>query len=390
MNVVSKYVKADLHLDNQSFGYILGAFSLAYALFELPTGILGDRLGPRKILTRVVFWWSGFTALTGTAFGFVYLLIVRFLFGVGEAGAYPNASIVISRWFPAVEVGRAQSVIWAAGRIGGALTPLLVIPLVHTFGWRYAFFILGVVGSAWALVWYFWFRDNPAEHTGITSQEIEEIESARRQAPVSHKISWQTIIRNPNIWVLMLMCHLFFYASYFFTNWSSTYFQEGRQMSEDQAKNFVSLSYFLGAIGCLVGGFASDILSEKLGLKLGRRIVGIAGLGLSSICFLAAGLTIDNETAGYLLALCVFLKDLTLPVAFAVCVDIGKRNSGTVTGAMNFAGQMGGFFITIIFGIIVQQTGNFNFPLFLIAGCLIVASGLWFFIDPTKEIVSTD
>jgi sugar phosphate permease len=390
MNVVSKYVKADLHLDNQSFGYILGAFSLAYALFELPTGILGDRLGPRKILTRVVFWWSGFTALTGTAFGFVYLLIVRFLFGVGEAGAFPNASIVISRWFPAVEVGRAQSVIWAAGRIGGALTPLLVIPLVHTFGWRYAFFILGVVGSAWALVWYFWFRDNPAEHSGITSQEIEEIESARRQAPVSHKISWQTIIRNPNIWVLMLMCHLFFYASYFFTNWSSTYFQEGRQMSEDQAKNFVSLSYFLGAIGCVVGGFASDILSEKLGLKLGRRIVGIAGLGLSSICFLAAGLTIDNETSGYLLALCVFLKDLTLPVAFAVCVDIGKRNSGTVTGAMNFAGQMGGFFITIIFGIIVQQTGNFNYPLFLIAGCLIVASGLWFFIDPTKEIVSTD
>lgn len=390
MNVVSKYVKADLHLNNQSFGYILGAFSLAYALFELPTGILGDRIGPRKILTRVVFWWSGFTALTGTAFGFFYLLIVRFLFGVGEAGAYPNASIVISRWFPAVEVGRAQSVIWAAGRIGGALTPLLVIPLVHTFGWRYAFFILGVVGSAWAMVWYFWFRDNPAEHKGITPQEIEEIESARRQAPVSHKISWQTIIRNPNIWILMLMCHLFFYASYFFTNWSSTYFQEGRHMSEDQAKNFVSLSYFLGAIGCVVGGFASDIFSKKFGLKLGRRIVGVAGLGSSSICFLAAGITTNNETVGYLLALCVLLKDLTLPVAFAVCVDIGKRNSGTVTGAMNFAGQMGGFFITIIFGTIVQQTGNFNYPLFLIAACLIVASGLWFFIDPTKEIVSTD
>jgi MFS transporter, ACS family, glucarate transporter len=390
MNVVSKYVKADLHLDNQSFGYILGAFSLAYALFELPTGILGDRIGPRKILTRVVFWWSSFTALTGTAFGFVYLLIVRFLFGAGEAGAYPNASIVISRWFPAVEVGRAQSVIWAAGRIGGALTPLLVIPLVHTFGWRYAFFILGVVGSAWAMVWYFWFRDNPAEHKGITPQEIEEIESARRQAPISHKISWQTIIRNPNIWILMLMCHLFFYASYFFTNWSSTYFQEGRHMNEDQAKNFVSLSYFLGAIGCVVGGFASDIFSKKFGLKLGRRIVGVAGLGSSSICFLAAGITTNNETAGYLLALCVLLKDLTLPVAFAVCVDIGKRNSGTVTGAMNFAGQMGGFFITIIFGTIVQQTGNFNYPLFLIAACLIVASGLWFFIDPTKEIVSTD
>jgi ACS family glucarate transporter-like MFS transporter len=387
MNVVSKYVKEDLDLDNQSFGYILGAFSLAYALFELPTGILGDRIGPRKVLTRVVLWWSGFTALTGTAFGFVYLLIVRFLFGMGEAGAYPNASIAIARWFPAVEVGRAQSVIWAAGRIGGALTPLLVIPLVHLVGWRMAFFILGVVGSIWAAAWYYWFRDNPSEHKGITQKEIEEIESARKNAPISHKIHWKTIIKNPNIWLLMIMCHLFFYASYFFTNWSSTYFQEGRMMTEDQTKNFISLSYFLGAIGCIVGGFASDFLSKKFGLKLGRRIVGVAGLGLSSICFLGAGMTTDNQLAGYLLALCVFLKDLTLPVAFAVCVDIGKRNAGTVTGAMNFAGQMGGFFITIIFGTIVQQTGNFNYPLFLIAGCLIVASALWFFIDPTKEIV---
>jgi len=387
MNVVSKYVKEDLDLDNQSFGYILGAFSLAYALFELPTGILGDRIGPRKVLTRVVLWWSGFTALTGTAFGFVYLLIVRFLFGMGEAGAYPNAAIAIARWFPAVEVGRAQSVIWAAGRIGGALTPLLVIPLVHLVGWRMAFFILGIVGSIWAAAWYYWFRDNPSEHKGITAEEIEEIESARKNAPISHKIHWKTIIKNPNIWLLMIMCHLFFYASYFFTNWSSTYFQEGRMMTEDQTKNFISLSYFLGAIGCIVGGFASDFLSKKFGLKLGRRIVGVAGLGLSSICFLGAGMTTDNQLAGYLLALCVFLKDLTLPVAFAVCVDIGKRNAGTVTGAMNFAGQMGGFFITIIFGTIVQQTGNFNYPLFLIAGCLIVASALWFFIDPTKEIV---
>jgi MFS transporter, ACS family, glucarate transporter len=387
MNVVSKYVKEDLNLDNQSFGYILGAFSLAYALFELPTGILGDRIGPRKVLARVVLWWSGFTALTGTAFGFVYLLIVRFLFGMGEAGAYPNASIAIARWFPAVEVGRAQSVIWAAGRIGGALTPLLVIPLVHLVGWRMAFFILGVVGSIWAAAWYFWFRDNPSEHKGITQKEIDEIESARKNAPISHKIHWKTIIKNPNIWLLMIMCHLFFYASYFFTNWSSTYFQEGRMMTEDQTKNFISLSYFLGAIGCIVGGFASDFLSKKFGLKLGRRIVGVAGLGLSSICFLGAGMTTDNQLAGYLLALCVFLKDLTLPVAFAVCVDIGKRNAGTVTGAMNFAGQMGGFFITIIFGTIVQQTGNFNYPLFLIAGCLIVASALWLFIDPTKEIV---
>ena len=386
MNVVSKYVKEDLELNNQSFGYILGAFSLAYALFEMPTGILGDRIGPRKVLTRVVFWWSGFTALTGSAFGFVHLLIVRFLFGVGEAGAYPNTSIAISRWFPAVEVGRAQSVIWSAGRIGGALTPLLIIPLVHLVGWRFSFVLLGIVGAIWATAWYFWFKDSPEDFSGISDEEKAEILDGRKETQEHQKLDWQTILKNKNVWMLMLMCHLFFYASYFFTNWSSTYFQEGRGMSEDQTKNFISLSYFLGAIGCIIGGFTSDILSKKLGLKLGRRIVGVTGLGLSSICFLFAGLVKDNQMAGYLLALCVLLKDLTLPVAFAVCVDIGKKNSGAVTGAMNFAGQMGGFFITIIFGNIVHLTHNFNYPLFLISGCLIVASSLWFFIDPTQAL----
>ncbi|WP_020595060.1 MFS transporter [Spirosoma panaciterrae] len=386
MNVVSKYVKDDLGLDNEQFGWILGAFSLSYALFEIPTGTLGDKTGPRRVLTRVVFWWSGFTALTGTAFNFLYLLIVRFLFGAGEAGAYPNASIVIARWFPAVEVGRAQSVIWAAGRLGGALTPLLVIPLVHYAGWRWAFGILGIVGVLWAIGWYAWFRDDPAEQKGITEAEVQEIESGRRIKQTDHRIPWTTIIRNPDLWALMLMCHLFFYGSYFFTNWSSVYFQEGRGLSEDQTKNFISLSYFLGAIGCLVGGGLSDALTKRYGLKIGRRAVGLGGLGLSSLFFLLAGLTTDNEQAGYLLATCVLMKDLALPVAFAVCVDMGQRNSGTVAGSMNFAGQLGGFFITILFGIIVKQTHNFNYPLFMIAGCLLVSALLWLRIDPTKPV----
>ncbi|WP_420148672.1 MFS transporter, partial [Spirosoma sp.] len=274
MNVVSKYVKTDLQLDNEQFGWILGAFSLAYALFEIPTGALGDKIGPRRVLTRVVLWWSGFTALTGTAFNFLYLLVVRFLFGIGEAGAYPNASIVIARWFPAVEVGRAQSAIWAAGRLGGSLTPLVVIPLVHAVGWRWAFAVLGMLGVLWATVWYLWFRDEPAHKTGISDTEVQEIEAGRSGKPTDHSIPWTTIIRNPDLWSLMLMCHLFFYGSYFFTNWSSVYFQEGRGLNEDQTKNFISLSYFLGAIGCLVGGVLSDALTKRYGLKIGRRAVG--------------------------------------------------------------------------------------------------------------------
>ncbi|MBL7816452.1 MAG: MFS transporter [Saprospiraceae bacterium] len=386
MNVVSKYVKADLGLDNAQFGYILGAFSLAYALFEMPTGILGDRIGARRVLVRVVLWWSGFTALTGMAFNFSSLLMTRFLFGAGEAGAYPNASIVISRWFPKQEVGRAQSVIWIAARIGGALTPLLVIPLVHAVGWRWAFGVLGGVGVLWAATWYVWFRDNPSEKTGISAAEIMEIETQRHVKHAEHHLSARFVMQHRNIWLLMLMCHLFFYASYFFTNWSNTYFQEGRGMNETQAKNFVSLSYFLGALGCFLGGYASDYFVKTRGLIFGRRVVSVVGLGLSSLFFLAAALTTDNTLAGYLLAICVLTKDLALPVAFATCIDIGKGNAGTVAGAMNFAGQMGGLFITLIFGWLVQATGNFNLPLLLIAGCLAVAAVLWLWIDPTKTL----
>ncbi|WP_338872264.1 MFS transporter [Spirosoma sp. SC4-14] len=386
MNVVSKYVKADLHLNNQQFGWILGAFSLSYALFEMPTGSLGDKIGPRRILARVVLWWSGFTALTGTAFNFISLLLIRFLFGAGEAGAYPNASIVIARWFPAIEIGRAQSVIWAAGRLGGALTPLLVIPLVHWAGWRWSFGILGIVGILWATAWYVWFRDEPAAKEGISDEEVLEIERGRKIKYSDHQIPWKNVLRNPDLWALMLMCHLFFYGSYFFTNWSSVYFQEGRGLTEEDTKTFISLSYFLGAIGCITGGFLSDVLTKQYGLKIGRRAVGIGGLGLSSLFFLMAGLTTNNQTAGYLLAVCVLLKDLALPVAFAVCVDIGQRNAGVVAGAMNFAGQLGGFFITILFGIIVEQTNNFNYPLFMIAGCLLVSALLWLRIDPTRPV----
>jgi MFS transporter, ACS family, glucarate transporter len=386
MNVVSKYVKTDLKLDNEQYGYILGAFSLAYALFEMPTGILGDKIGARRVLTRVVVWWSAFTALTGTAFNFISLLVIRFLFGAGEAGAYPNASVVISRWFPVVETGRAQSAIWAAARLGGSLTPLVVIPLVHNVGWRWAFGVLGVVGIVWAVFWRTWYRDNPSEMPHISLEEVAEIETRRQIKQAQHPISWQVIIKNRNIWLLMLMCHLFFYAAYFFTNWSNTYFQEGRHMTEEQAKNFVSLSYFLGAIGCITGGFLSDFLVKRYGLRFGRRSVAMSGLFLSGIFFLLAGLTKDDTLAGYYLAICVLLKDLALPVSFATCIDIGKRNAGAVTGSMNFAGQMGGFFITIIFGTIVQRTGNFNTPLFLMAGCLFVAALLWFWIDPTEGV----
>lgn len=386
ISLLASDMKADLHIQNDAWGWILSAFALSYALFELPTGTLGDRMGPRRILTRVVTWWSVFTAFTGMATSWLSLLVVRFFFGAGEAGAYPNASIVVSRWFPKQEIGRAQSFIWAAGRIGGSLAPWLVIPIAAHFGWRICFYALGLMGIAWAGIWYLWFRDFPHEMRGVSPEELAQIEKNQRFKAINHHIPWKKLLRSKNIWALVLMFHFYMYGAYFFTGWLPTYLKEGRHFDKTQMQWFSTLPFLLGTIGCLTGGFTSDWLSKRYGLRLGRRVVGITGLGLSSLVIFLSAMTTDNQMAAILLAMGMGFKDLTLPVSFAVCIDIGKSRSGMVTGAMNMIGQMGAVFIGVIFGYIVQSTGNFNLPLYLIAFLLLCSCLLWLRIDPLEEV----
>ncbi|HKH61336.1 MAG TPA: MFS transporter [Flavitalea sp.] len=386
ISVMGKRIKADLDLSNEQFGWVLGAFALSYAIFEIPTGIMGDKFGPRKVLSRVVLWWSFFTALTGAANGLISLLIIRFLFGAGEAGAYPNSSIVVSKWFPKYETGRAQSFIWAAGRIGGALAPLIVVPIAIAFGWRSSFYFMGFIGVVWVGIWFTWFRDTPAQMRSVTQNELQEIQSNQQIRSGDHRIPWKKFFRSSNIISLMLMFHFFMYGAYFFSAWLPTYLQEGRHFSEEDMKLFATLPFALGAIGCFAGGFLSDYLVKKKGLKYGRRAVGLVSMGLSSLIVLLAALTKDNETAAIMLAVGMAFKDFTLPVAFATCIDIGRSRAGLVAGAMNFAGQLGAFFLAIAFGKIVDSTGNYNLPLYFIAIVLFLSSLLWLRINPEQTV----
>jgi MFS transporter, ACS family, glucarate transporter len=386
ISLVASDMKADLKIENDAWGWILSAFALSYAIFELPTGALGDRIGPRKVLTRVVLWWSAFTAFTGTATSWFYLLIVRFLFGAGEAGAYPNASIVVSRWFPKYEIGKAQAFIWAAGRLGGSIAPWVIIPISASLGWRFSFFAMAVLGIIWAIIWYGWFKDFPHESKNISKEELTLIEENRRFKSSEHHIPWKKLLQNRNMWALMMMFHFFMYGAYFFTGWLPTYLKEGRHFDKSQMQLFATLPFVLGAIGCFAGGYLSDWLSKRYGLKFGRRSVGIVGMGVSSVIITLAASTEDNQTAAYLLAIGMGFKDLTLPIAFAVCIDIGKSKSGLVSGAMNMVGQMGAVFLGVLFGYIVHSTNNFNYPLYMIAFLLFCGCLLWFVIDPEKEI----
>jgi len=390
ISITGNNITSELGLSITQFGWVLAAFSFAYGIFEIPTGILGDKLGPKKILTRIVIWWSLFTILTGFSYTFTALLIVRFLFGVGEAGAYPNATVVISKWFPKGERGRAQSFIWIASRIGGALAPFLSVFIMNTFGWRWVFYIFGTLGIIWAIFWNYWFKDEPREMKGIKSKEIELIESKREVKSLGHGLlSIKNILKNKNVWFLMGMYHCLLYGAYFYLSWMPKYLKNGRNVGDDDIAFMASLPFILGTIGCFIGGFSSDFLSKKYGLKWGRRSVGMFGLIMAGICMITATFILDNTISIIVLSLGLAFKDFTLPVSWATAADIGGENSGSVAGAMGMAGQLGSTVMSISFGYILSMTGSWELPLQIIGVIVIIGGLLWLKIDPSQKINNT-
>ena len=390
ISITGNKITSELGLSITQFGWVLAAFSFAYGIFEIPTGILGDKLGPKKILTRIVIWWSLFTILTGFSYTFTALLIIRFLFGVGEAGAYPNATVVISKWFPKGERGRAQSFIWIASRIGGALAPFLSVFIMNTFGWRWVFYIFGTLGIIWAIFWNFWFKDEPREMKGIKSKEIELIESKREVKSLGHGLlSIKNILKNKNVWFLMGMYHCLLYGAYFYLSWMPKYLKNGRNVGDDEIAFMASLPFILGTIGCFIGGFSSDFLSKKYGLKWGRRSVGMFGLIMAGICMITATFISDNTLSIIVLSLGLAFKDFTLPVSWATAADIGGENAGSVAGAMGMAGQLGSTVMSISFGYILSMTGSWELPLQIIGVIVIIGGLLWLKIDPSQKINNT-
>ena len=368
--VAGPRIQQELNITPDHWGWVLGAFILAYGAFELPTGALGDRLGHRGVLTRIVLWWSAFTILTGTASSFVPLVIIRFLFGAGEAGAYPNMAGVVSRWFKVSERAMAQGLIWGASRAGGALSPLLVVPIQTAFGWRASFFTFGAIGLIWCAIWWWWYRDPVADE-----------DSTQHQAP------WRLLFRSRQMWTIVAMYGCYAWGSWFYFSWLRTWLVRGRSFTEGEMAIFSALPFVLGAVANVVGGVLSDVSVMRFGIRRGRVLVGSTCLAAGSCLLIATAMTHDRNIAVVLLTLGFGVMDLMLPSAWAICLDISGPHSGAVTGAMNTAGQLGGFFCTVLFGYLIREYNDYDLPLLVIAGMVGLAAFLFTRIDASRPLV---
>lgn len=370
ISVAAPRMQKDLHIETSLWGWIAGVFTLSYGLFEIPTGAMGDRLGQRRVLTRIVAWWSAFTALTGLMTGFRGLLATRFLFGVGEAGAYPNISAALARWFPARDRAQAQGWIWGASRLGGALAPLIVVPLQIAVGWRASFGLLGLIGFVWGVAWYAWYRE------------------PQGTVLVHNKTNWKELLRSRQMLLLFAMYWCFGWEPWFYFSWYPSYLLKMAHVSEREMGFYAALPYLLGVVANLGGGWVFDRVAERKGMRFAGRVIGGGSLLCSAMFMFGMTLVHGKIPLVIVSALGFGVGDFMVPAAWAVAMNMGGRRAGTVTGTMNMAGQVGGFVCSVLAGYLVQATGSYNAPVIVVAFALLVGAAAFSLLDGSKQIFS--
>ena len=374
-------MRGELGLSHLEMGWVFAAFAAAYGIFEILMGWLGDRFGPRRVLTHLVVWWSVLTALTGVVSRYGWLLAVRGVLGALQAGAYPNATCVIRRWFPTDERGRAQGVVWMAASLGGGLMPFIVQSILKHYDWRAGFYLFGVIGVIWAVAWYGWFRDNPAEKKGVNAAELERIGPPAAAAPHANLLP---LFYSPNMWSIIAMYSITFTGSYLYIFWLPSYLVESKGL-EDFAP-YVAKRFLISALCNYVGGHTVDMLVKRIGLTAARRGVGLGSGIVSAACILIALSVEDVMSAMILLTLGYSAIQFALPNSWAVCLDVGRGYVGSVSGLMNTAGQTGGAIATAAIGLAIYTWG-WDLSLYGVAAAYLIGSLFWLGIDPRKPVM---
>jgi len=383
----------DLNLQSEAdLAWVFAAFTLAYSLCEVPSGWLGDVFGPRSVLIRIVLWWSCFTALTGVIGlrlgGYVMggvgvLMVVRFLFGMGEAGAYPNITRALHNWFPFHERGFAQGAVWMCARLMGGLTPLIWAFLVEGLSyrrpldsgqletvwltqpllyWRATFWVFGGIGLIWCVFFALWFRNRPEQKASVNAAELALIRESAAETPPGHAgVPWLKIVKSGNLWTLCLMYACQAYGWYFYITYLPRFLEQQHGVPKESLLGAIYKGgpLWLGAVGCLAGGFLTDWFIRRTGnRRLGRRVFGALGHGMCVFCFLACPFAPTAFWFFLAISLAGFSADLTMGSSWALCQDIGRRHAAIVAGFMNMVGNFGGVVANVVTGLILARTLN--------------------------------
>ncbi|MEM1122105.1 MAG: MFS transporter [Bacteroidota bacterium] len=378
ISVAKDPIAGDLNLSDKAMGWVLSAFALGYALMQVPSGMMADRYGPRKVLTGIVAFWSGLTALTGAAWNFISMLSVRFLFGAGEAGAFPGMSRAIFSWMPLQERGIITGVNFSGSRLGAAFALPLVAWLIERYGWRTTFLILGMIGVIWAVGWWSLFRDAPEEHPRISEKEKTFILTNRQQLTEKKEpLSRQALLQSKNMWSAIGQYFCSNFTFFFALTWLFPYLKNKYDLASVEAGWYAVAPFIAGAIGNWVAGGMVDGIYKKGDWNRSRNLPAIIGFALAAIG-LVGSLHMETALGAILfLSIAIFGADMTLPPSWALCVDIGKSNSGAVSGTMNMAGNIGSFLTALAFPYLTDWTGSVDYFFYVAAGLNFLSVLLW-------------
>lgn len=388
ISAAKKDVAADLLLSDQQMGWVFAAFSLGYALFQTPSGWLVDRFGPRRVLASIVAVWSVFTGLTSLANSLLVLISVRFLFGAGEAGAFPGIARATYSWIPMQERGLVQGINFSGSRIGAAVTLPLITWAIASIGWQSTFVLLMFVGFGWSILWIVFFRDEPADARWLDERERSYILANRQKqsAGSSSQSNRVNLMQSRTVWAL---CGQYFASNfifYFGLTWFFPQLMKRYELNGIEASFFAAAPMLFGAIGNWVAGWWVDRLYAAGRWRLSRRLPATTGFSLATIGIVGCAYATTPLFSSLWFSLCIFGADMTLSPSWTSCVDIGRSKSGLVSGTMNMAGNVGAFVTSLAFPYLLDWTGS-PLPFFFVAAMInLLAISLWFVVDPTVAL----
>ena len=372
-------------LDAVQMGWVFSAFTWAYAAFEIPSGWMGDVMGPRKVLTRIVIWWSAFTAATGLAWNFASLVVARLLFGIGEAGAFPNTSRSFAKWFPVAERGAAHGWVFMGTRMGGAITPPIVVALMAAIGWRQTFYVFGVLGVIWAWFWWRWFRDEPSQHPDVNAAELALIrESAGHERETSHAFKWSELL-SANLLLVYGMYFTMGYTLYFNLTWLPTYLKDVRGFTLQQAGWLSAVVLFTGGVMTYFGGQADRHPRQEIWTQ-GRTFDGRRHAADCGLVVDRRRSDPESDGCGHPARGHPRRRGSLCQLVLGDLPRHRRRNAGIVTGAMNTWGNIGGALSPLVVGYAVGWWNSWTVPFYITAGIYLFGAICTFFVDPRKRV----